>query len=230
MQKRLPALASATVLAGLLAACGQQSTPTATTVQGGTAVIALPTQTSPNWWFPVISSEDYGDSNFQMNVMMYVPLIHISKTDGIDYKRSLAESVTANATGTKFTIHLNPKWHWSNGQPVTSQDVVFTWDILKAASSNLPGASWAYGGAGSGGIPTRWTSVTATSPHTVTVTLNTPSNPNWFIHNGLAQIVPVPKAVWDKHPNNIIKELAFIHSLANSPGASEYRVVDGPYK
>lgn len=233
MRTRLPLLAAAAILpVTLLAGCGSSSPSTSSTTaqKGGTAVIALSAETSPNWWFPVISSEDYGDSNFQMNVMMYVPLIHISRTDGIDYKRSLAESVTANATGTKFVIHLNPKWHWSNGTQVTSQDVVFTWDVLKAASSNLTGATWAYGGAGSGGVPTRWTSVTAQGPETVDVTLNTPSNPNWFIHNGLAQIVPVSKAVWDKHPNNMVKELAYIQSMANTPNASVYRVVDGPYK
>lgn len=226
------ALAAIVLLPVLTAARGQAAAAphTSSTTHGGTAVIALPPQTSPNWWFPVISSADYGDSNFQMNVMMYVPLIHISKTDGINYKRSLAESVTSNATGTKFVVHLNPKWHWSNGSPVTSQDVVFTWDILKATSSNLKGASWAYGGAGSGGVPTRWTSVTATGKDTVTVTLNTPSNPNWFIHNGLAQIVPVPKAVWDKYPKNIVSELNFIRSVADSPGSPVFRVVDGPYQ
>lgn len=227
---RVALIASPIVLAAVLAGCGHPLSSTRSTPRyGGTAVVALAPETSPNWWFPVISSADYGDSNFQMNVMMYVPLIHVSKTDGIDYARSLATSVTYNSTGTLYQIHLNHKWHWSNGTPVTSQDVVFTWDVLKAASSNLPGASWAYGGAGSGGVPARWTSVRAAGPYTVDVTLNTPTNPNWFIHNGLAQIVPVPKSTWDKHPHNLVKELAAIQSLADSPNASEYRVVDGAY-
>ncbi|POB11485.1 peptide ABC transporter substrate-binding protein [Sulfobacillus sp. hq2] len=215
-------------LATAVTGCG--TTSTASSSAPTTAVIALPVQTSPSWWFPVISSADYGDSNFQMNVMMYVPLIHISRTDGIDYKRSLAQSVTYNAQGTRYVITLNKKWHWSNGHPVTAQDVVFTWNVLKAASTGASNLPWGYGGAGSGGVPTRWTSVTAAGPDTVIVTLNTPSNPNWFIHNGLAQIVPVPASVWDKHPHNMLNELKYILSVANSPSNPVYHVVDGPYQ
>ncbi|MCL4351390.1 MAG: ABC transporter substrate-binding protein, partial [Firmicutes bacterium] len=80
-----------------------------------------------------------------------------------------------------------------------------------------------------GGIPTRWTRVQAKGADTVVVTLNTPANPNWFIHNGLAQIVPVPSFVWNRHPHNMIKELYFIQSVANSPNNAVYGVVDGPY-
>ncbi len=99
----------------------------------------------------MISSADYRDSNFQMNVMMYVPLIHISRTDGINYSRSLATNVVSNATGTRYVITLNKKWHWSDGRPVTAQDVVFTWDILQATSTGASDLPWGYGGAGSGG-------------------------------------------------------------------------------
>ena len=214
---------------GLLSGCGAAGATQSTATSSATAVVALPVQVSPNWWFPVISSADYGDSNFQMNVMMYEPLIHISRTDGIDYHRSLAKSVTYNAQGTRYVITLNKKWHWSNGRPVTAQDVVFTWNILKATSTGASNLPWGYGGAGSGGIPDRWSSVRANGNYQVIVTLNQPSNPNWFIHNGLAAIVPVPKSQWDKHPNNMTKELKFILSVANSPGNAVYDVVDGPY-
>lgn len=216
-------------LAALVTGCGAASAPKAAS-PSTTAVVALPVQVQPSWWFPVISSADYGDSNFQMNVMMYVPLIHISRTDGIDYQRSLAQSVTYNAAGTRYVITLNKKWHWSNGHPVTAKDVVFTWDILKAASTGAANLPWGYGGAGSGGVPTRWTSVEAQGPDTVVVTLNTPSNPNWFIHNGLAQIVPVPASVWNKDPKNMTAELKYILSVANSPQQAVYHVVDGPYQ
>ncbi len=237
MPRHLPILsqqlwrASALLLAaGLLSGCGAESAVHTQSASASTAVIALPVQVSPNWWFPVISSADYGDSNFQMNIMMYEPLIHISRTDNINYHRSLAQSVTYNAQGTRYVITLNKKWHWSNGQPVTAQDVVFTWNILKATSTGASNLPWGYGGAGSGGIPARWSQVVADGDHTVIVTLNKPSNPNWFIHNGLAQIVPVPASVWNKYPQNMTQELKFILSVANSPGSKEYSVVDGPYR
>ncbi len=209
--------------------CGSVKSASNSPNSHSTVVIALPPQVSPNWFFPVISSADYGDANFEMNVMMYVPLVHISRTDGINYQRSLASSITANKTGTVYTVHLNPKYHWSNGKPVTARDVVFTWNILKATSTGASNLPWGYGGAGSGGIPARWANVVAQGSHTVVVTLNTPSNPEWFIHNGLGQIVPVPASVWDKHPHNMVQELQFIKSVADSPSASPYKIVDGPY-
>lgn len=221
--------AAAAVGAVSLAGCGSSSTPTTATKAPTSAVVALAPQTSPNWWFPVLSSSAYSDLNSQMNSMMYVPLIHISRTDGINYSRSLAKSISVNSNGTVYTIHLNPKYQWSNGKSVTSADVVFTYSILKATSSGSSSLPWGYGGAGTGGLPSRWQSVVAKGKDTVVVTLNTPSNPVWFEHNGLGQIQPVPAAVWDKYPNNMTKELKFIQSVANTPSASVYKVVDGPY-
>lgn len=219
-------LASGALLS-TVAGCG--TTHSASSSSSSAVVIALPVQISPDWFFPVLASSAYTDTNTQMYTLMYKPLVWISKSDGVDYGRSLASSIQSNANGTRYVIHLNPKWHWSNGTRVTASDVVFTWNIMKAASGNgnLP---WAYGGAGGGGVPNDWTSVTAPNDSTVVVTLAQPANQTWFIHNGLGQIVPVPKAVWDKYPNNMTQELTWIKSLANDPTASPYHVVDGPYQ
>jgi len=216
-------------LLATISACGSSNSTTSTTASANsTVVIALPVQTSPNWFFPVLASSGYTDTNTQMYDLLYKPLVWISKTDAIDYKRSLASSITSNAEGTRYAIHLNPKWHWSNGQSVTAQDVVFTWDIMKAASGNgnLP---WTYGGAGGGGVPQDWTSVTAANTSTVIVTLDHSANQSWFIHNGLGQIVPVPESVWNKYPDNMMKELRWIQSVSNQPTAKPYQIVDGPY-
>lgn len=220
-------LAAGCLAAPLIAACG--ASPVTHSSAASTAVIALPLQTSPDWFFPVLASSGYYDTNTQMYSLMYLPLVYFNNRDAVDYAQSLAESIQSNANGTVYMIHLNPKWQWSNGQPVTAQDVVFTWDITKAASGNgnLP---WTYGGAGAGGIPSDWTSVTATGTHTVKVTLANPANQSWFIHNGLGQLVPVPAAQWNRYPNNMTEELNWIKSIANQPTAKPYQVVDGPYK
>ncbi|MDA8193249.1 MAG: peptide ABC transporter substrate-binding protein [Thermaerobacter sp.] len=229
MRRSIKILSVAAALgAAGLAGCGT-SQPASVPVAPTSATIALLPQVSPNWWFPVLSSSAYSDTNLQMNALMYVPLIHISRTDGINFSRSLAQSISVNSTGTVYTIHLNRKFKWSNGTPVTSADVVFTYNILKATSTGASNLPWGYGGAGTGGLPARWQSVVAQGPDTVVVTLNTPSNPVWFEHNGLGQIEPVPAAVWNKYPNNMIEELKFIQSVANNPSASVYQVVDGPY-
>lgn len=213
-----------------LAGCGTQAPSSAAvaTKAPTTVVMALPVQTSPDWFFPVLASTAFIDVNSQMNFLMYKPLVYISKTDGVDYQKSLAQSITYNASGTRYVITLSHKYKWSNGQPVTSQDVVFTWNIMDAASQN--NAVWSYGGAGGGGVPADFQSVTADGPDKVIVTLVHPENQTWFIHNGLAQIIPVPASVWDKYPTNMTAELNYIKSIANIPTAKPYSVVDGPFK
>ena len=70
----------------------------------------------------------------------------------------------------------------------------------------------------------------ALNSHTVQVTVSQPVNPDWFILNGLGQISPVPASVWDKYPQSMTDNMKRILHVANSPGAPEYQVVDGPYR
>lgn len=228
-RRHLAFAGTACLMIPLVAACGNgTSTRTATSLPT-TAVVALPLETAPDWFFPVLASSAYYDTNTQMYSLMYLPLVFFNSQDAVDYSQSLAEKIAVNKTGTLYTVYLNPRWKWSNGQPVTAQDVLFTWNIMKAASGSAPNLPWQYGGAGAGGIPADFKSVTALNSHTVQITLTTPSNQTWFIHNGLGQIVVVPKAVWDKYPHNMIQELTWIKSIANTPTNKAYSVVDGPY-
>ncbi len=160
------------IMVNTLAGCGTTAARTNSSKPNHTVVIALPLQVSPNWFFPVISSADYGDANFEMNTMMYVPpcayftngQYQLSPLFGLKHTH-------LNKNSTISTIHLNPKYRWSNGQPVTARDVVFTWNILKATSTGASNLPWGYGQAGSGGIPRRWSTVVAKGLHTVVVTL-----------------------------------------------------------
>lgn len=235
MRKTHILLTASALMSGVLAGCGTSSSvspsahsTSAAPVQGGTAVIALTSQQSPNWFFPLRSAVTDTVTNEQVELMMYKPLIAVNGHDQLDYARSLAQSITWNASGDVYTIHLNPKWHWSNGQQVTSADVVFSWNVMKAASA--ANAPWTFWGEGFGGFPSLWQSVTADGPDTVVVKITSPRNPAWFVRNGLGQIIPAPASVWDKYPGNMTEELHYIDSLANSPESSVFNVVDGPYK
>lgn len=233
MNYRTLAVTSAALVgsAALLAGCGGGSQSTTNTSSsgsaGGTAVIALAPSYNPNWFFPMLSAAAFSNVNSQIDSMMFRPLIMFNKKDNVDYARSLVSNISHNANGTEYTLTLSHKYEWSNGSPITSKDVVFTWDVTKAASEN--GAAWVYGGEGIGGLPTLWSSVTAEGANKVVVKLNQPSNPTWFIHNGLGQLWPVPAKVWDKYPNSMTQEMKFIKSVANSPMNAVYKVVDGAY-
>lgn len=233
MKHPFVAVTLGTLLVTVLAACGASSRSTGTIGKahdGGVAVYALQPQTSPNWFFPLRSLAADTVVNAQTSSMLYKPLVYFNKNDQLDYHHSIAEQVSWNTNGTVYTVKLNPKWHWSNGRPVTAQDVVFTWDIMRAASLPNTNYDWTFSGQGFGGIPGDWKSVVAQGQHTVQVVTTKPCNPQWFVRNGLDEIIPVPKSIWDKYPTNMTREMAFISSVANSPLNQAYRVVDGPYK
>jgi peptide/nickel transport system substrate-binding protein len=224
--KHIAGILGAAILLIVTSGCG--STSAASSAQR-TAVVALAPQTSPNWFFPIRAIGSGSDVNMQMESLLYKPLLTITSTDGIDYHHSLASHVAVSHNDTVFTITLNPRYKWSDGKPITAQDVLFTWDIIKTTSSHATNLPWFHAGSGVGGIPSKWRSVVAQGNNRIVVTLTQPVNPQWFIRNGLAQISPVPKFVWNKYPGDMTKTLAFIKSVANSPGNPAFKVVDGPY-
>jgi peptide/nickel transport system substrate-binding protein len=60
---------------------------------------------------------------------MYAPLVMVSGNDTIDWADSLASSVTANAAGSSYLVKLKP-WKWSDGKPITAQDVAFSANLI----------------------------------------------------------------------------------------------------
>ncbi|MCY0878876.1 MAG: peptide ABC transporter substrate-binding protein [Firmicutes bacterium] len=238
MNTRRMALASGLALsfATLAAGCGLTSTatdahvsPAVKPVKGATIVYALPTQTNINWYLPISNAADDSLYNFQLVDQLYMPLFYIGNNYDIDWADSIAKNVTYNSQGTVYHVFLNPKWKWSNGQPVTSADVLFTWNVIKAASVKNAPLPWPYVGAGTGDIPTGVKSVVATNKYEVTVTLKQPANQEWFIYNGLNQLTPMP-TTWDKYPSNMTAEIKYLGSEATNWHFVANSVVDGPYK
>ena len=225
--KAIPVLVGIGLISSL-AGCGTVSA--SKPPSGGTVVVALPVDSSPNWFFPVFSPQDFTATNEEVDALLYKPLLDVTNHNTIDYANSIVDKVSANKADTVFTLHINPKYHWSNGTPITAKDIVFTWHIMSTASSNAANLPWSYGGAGTGGVPNDFQSVAALNSSTVRITLRTAVNPSWFIRNGLGQINPVPAAVWNRYPHDPIKELSFINSVVNSPTSKWYSVVDGPYQ
>jgi len=221
-------LLGALALTVALAGCGVASTKAASTsskpTPGGVIVFAQTPQTSYNWYLPIVDAEY--DYNAGLYDEIYKPLLWINNNYSINWKSSVADKITYNNTGTVYHIFLNPKWHWSNGQPVTTKDFMFTWDVIKAASANNAPAPWPYVGAGTGDIPNGVKSVVANSQYEVTMTLNQPTNQQWFIYNGIIQIVPMPH-IWDVK-SNMTAELKYLGSEAINP--QFVSVVDGPFK
>lgn len=212
----------------LLGMAGASMAAPAKPADGGTIVYALPPQVNLTWYLPLANDSNNTLYNFQLMDQEYLPLIYIAENYSIDYRNSVASRIVYNPQGTVYHVYLQHQWRWSNGTPVTSADVLFTWHLIQGASAANAPAPWPYVGAGSGDIPTGVKSVVANGPYEFTVTLKAPSNQEWFIYNGLSQLTPLPAGSWNRYPTNIDEELKWLGAQATSPTLDS--VVDGPFK
>lgn len=193
-------LAGVALAATALAACGSAGSPLATKpasaspVKGGTAVLALTPGEVPNYIFPFVS----GATNTVVNTanlqyLMYRPLYWFgvgNSSVALNTSESLAAPPVYSDGYRTVTIHLR-NFRWSDGVSVTSRDVVFWMNLLKANktdwASYIPGE-----------FPDNVASTVAAGPSTVVLHLIRAYNPEWFTNNELSQIIPIPQQVWDR--------------------------------
>ncbi|MFX4301693.1 peptide ABC transporter substrate-binding protein [Alicyclobacillus tolerans] len=207
---------------------GAGSSSNLTPQKGGTITYALPAQTNLNWFLPITNAANDSVYNTQLVDQLYKPMLWINNDYTINWNSSIAQKIVANSQGTVYHVYLNPKWKWSDGQPVTSKDVLFTWNVIKAASASNAPSPWPFVGAGTGDIPNGVKSVVANGPYEVTFTLKKPANQQWFEYNGIIQITPMPAHAWDKYPNNMTQEIKYLGS--NATNLMFDTVVDGPFE
>ncbi len=236
------ALAVASLTA--LAACSSSSssTPTSTTttaapVTGGTATWAEQASTPPNYIFPFTSSAYISINNIsQFQYLMYRPLYWFGNGAQPTLNSSLSLANYPTFSGNKVTITLKP-YMWSNGTPVTAQDVVFWLNMESAVGSTEYGAYT--------GFPnTEVTGIKAVSPTELTMTMNKAYNPTWFVYNDLSQVTPMP-AAWDLtaagKPSSCattVSDCAAVYKYLDSQAKNLsgyvssplWSIVDGPWK
>jgi peptide/nickel transport system substrate-binding protein len=190
------------VFALLLAACAAPAAPSQQTTAETPAasasstelarkdILVLPTNVNipaPDIWNPYIP----GTFILQgMNQNLMEPLFMLNyETGTID--GWLAESYESNEALDEWTVTLRPGTEWSDGTPLTSEDVVFTINMLKEYAPQL---NW------SGAVQQWVESVEAVDDRTIKFTLTDP-NPRFVMENlaGTTSqaIVPLPKHVWE---------------------------------
>jgi peptide/nickel transport system substrate-binding protein len=142
------------------------------------------------------------------------------------------------------SITLNGAYKWSDGRPVTSRDLLFDIDLIKAGLKESP-ANWisytpCY-------FPDDLVSASTPNSSTLVLKLSEPVNPSWFEENVMSffgPTVPLPSFAWAKdsangpilnftNPANARKIYNFL--VAQSSLLSTYatnplwQIVDGPY-
>lgn len=163
----------------LLSACGSAAT---TTQQTGTKSTVLTVVTSPKGDFtrafgPLAANPADGTFGY-----MYETLLFFNRMDG-SVKPWLASSYKFSADAKSLTFTLRTDVKWSDGQPFTSDDVLFTLNLLKQYPAADGNGLWQY-----------IKSVAAPDASTVTVTFNSPYTPILWYLGGQTWIVP--KHLW----------------------------------
>ena len=110
----------------------------------------------------------------------------------------LATKYEYNTDFSQLTLSLNPQARWSDGQPFTADDVLFTFQMLKDHTNFV----------GSAQATTFVDSATAPDPNTVVIKLKRP-NPRFhytFIAGITQDVIKVaPKHIWEKQDANTFK-------------------------
>jgi peptide/nickel transport system substrate-binding protein len=228
----------AVALALAAAGCsGSSSTPAGgAKAKGGTAVYALPPGNAPNYIFPFTSSTYINVINLQFfSYLLYRPLYWFGNGGQPMLNTSLSLANPPTWAGNTATITLKP-YTWSDGTPVTTTDVMFWVNMLKAVGANGWGAYTGFPGA-------FVSSIKVVSPAEIQFTTNKAYSHTWFLYNDLSQVTPMPPA-WDRTaagPSSCaakVADCAAVYSYLNAQAKnfSSYAssrlwgVVDGPWK
>jgi peptide/nickel transport system substrate-binding protein len=164
----------------------------------------------------------------------------------VDPSMSIANTPTYSNGDKTVTVSLKSSYKWSNGQPITANDLVFYIDLIKAAVKVSP-VNWE--DYVPGHFPDNLASTSEPNASTLVMNLKSAVNPTWFTDNYLGQgpLIPLPSTVWAKTstsgtvvppsgwtPATMTKIFNFL--TAQSKSLSTYatnplwQVVDGPYK
>jgi peptide/nickel transport system substrate-binding protein len=216
------------------------------TAHAGVVTVAQLSSVAPTWIFPVVpgaNSTTYNDAMF--NWEMYRPLYFISNgySPTETPSMSLAADPVYSDGDTSVTVTLKGTYKWSDGQPVTSRDILFWYDEMQAALRESP-ANWT-GYTPGLGIPDEVASISTPSTMSFVLHLKKAVNPSFFTLDVLGSLEPIPAHAWAKssahgklldftNPANAKAIYDFL--AAQSKDLSTYttsplwRVVDGPYQ
>jgi peptide/nickel transport system substrate-binding protein len=226
---------------GAVGGIPKAGTPSGT---AGTISYALPPGAVPNWILPMPPAANNSVFNvFNFEWQMWPPMYYApdGSTPTVDPSLSPANAPVWSNGDKTMTITVKP-WKWSNGQTLSSKDVLFTFDEIEAAVKASP-ADWAPYTPGF--FPDTIASMSTPNATTIVVNMTKPVNPTWMEEDILSSVPILPSSAWSKdsangpildftNPANAAKIFAYL--TAQSKSVSTYatnplwQTVDGPYK
>jgi peptide/nickel transport system substrate-binding protein len=160
---------------------------------GGIVTFAESADYAPTWILPFYSGAFFTiQEQGWFESLMWPPLYNQANGESptVNYAQSLGNPPVYSDNDTVVTLTIK-HWKWSDGTPVTTRDLMFWLNILKANKSQ-----WADYTPGQ--FPDNVTSIKVVSPYELQMKLNKSYAPNFFTGNELSQITPIPQHVWDK--------------------------------
>ncbi|WP_127496639.1 ABC transporter substrate-binding protein [Paenibacillus glycanilyticus] len=176
---------------------------------------------SPNTLNPL---SPVGQVSSYISGLMYLPLFELDQD--LAFKPMLADSITT-VDHRLFTINLSPAAKWSDGSPVTADDVVFT---LQLMTSREIASTYAYmfsiiEGTDSAGFRLQeqlgLTGVQAVDEHTLTIKTKEPTTLTIMQDSIGRNLLTLPKKALEN---------ASVDQLRNGDFVQKSAVVSGPYQ
>jgi peptide/nickel transport system substrate-binding protein len=179
------------VLASVLSACSSSSGGNG---QGGNAgsvtqggVLRIGTSSGLTSLNPFVG---FNQDDYSAWMYIYPSLLQYdTTTPTYDYMPSFATEWSQSSDGLTVTFKTRPDAKWSDGEPLTADDVAWTFNMIKQYADGPTGA-WA-------GSVTFLKTIEATDPNTVVATYEQPSGTALF-DLGLTPILP--PQTWEQWP------------------------------
>lgn len=220
-------VAGAVLSVGTLLLAGCSGTSDTSSTSRDSINYALPANFTPNWILPIGTAAHLNTNNISIANTLWEPLVAYDGSTGkIAWNKagSVATAADFAADNKSVTITLGDR-HWSDGKPITSADVKFWFDLIKANKTE-----WA--GYNPGKAPDNWTSFKTIDDRHFTIAFDRAYNPQWMLANELNSITPLPKHVWDKggDPKKVWTDLN--NAAKNIGGYATnplWKTISGPY-
>ncbi|PAZ10561.1 peptide ABC transporter substrate-binding protein [Streptomyces sp. SA15] len=186
-------LTGAALSAGTLLLAGCSGTSGTSSGSHDSIDYALPANFTPNWILPIGTAAHLNTNNRSIADSLWERLVAYDGSTGRiawNKKASIATAADFAADGKSVTITLGDR-HWSDGKPITSRDVQFWFDLIKANKTEWAGYT-------PGKAPDNWTSFKTVDDRHFTITFDKSYNSQWMLANELNEVTPLPRHVWDK--------------------------------
>lgn len=179
-RRRALLISSLALVSVLVAACGTTPNTATTPTKGGTLTIDNESGTLWNCGFNPFN----GNVNFLVFGPVYEPLVYVNLLNG-KQTPMLASSYKWSSDNKTLTFTVRSGVKWSDGQPLTADDVVYTFQLIKTNSALDLQSVWSV-----------LSNVTKQGSDQVVMTFQSPSVPYFYYIAGQQPIVP--QHVWSQ--------------------------------